>query len=173
MPSCNTATYKRLWRVLCCQCNYTAHAAKQRTRLYRHFSCGLPHFAPIIRRCIRLCCTACKVLEGIQASAAPPAHTKYHRNAGRCAGQHSRPIIIRYIIAAVRLLLWIYASPAGSRYFPRPAACYLVPGQQSGRTGSARHPPPSGEVQQRDAVGGAEPLTASAAAFFGLSPDSQ
>lgn len=54
-------------------------------------------FTPVIWRCIRLCCTACKALEGIQTSAAPPAHTRYHRHAGRCTGQCSRPIIIRYI----------------------------------------------------------------------------
>lgn len=39
LPGCNTAPYKRLQRALCCQCNYTAHATKQRTLLYRGFSC--------------------------------------------------------------------------------------------------------------------------------------
>ena len=36
---CNTALYKRLQRVLFHQCNYTTHAAKQRTGLYSGFSC--------------------------------------------------------------------------------------------------------------------------------------
>ena len=31
------------------------------------------------------------------SAATPPAHTRYHHHAGRCAGQHNRPIIIRYI----------------------------------------------------------------------------
>lgn len=37
-----------------------------------------------------------------QNSAALPAHTRYQRHAGRCTGQHSRPIIIMYIKARVR-----------------------------------------------------------------------
>lgn len=76
---------------------YTSHTAKQRTWLYRGISGYFPCFAPIIQRCILLCCTACATLKSIQASAAPPAHTRYRRHAGRCAGQHSRPIIIMYI----------------------------------------------------------------------------
>lgn len=43
LPCCNTATYKRLRRVLCCQCSYTAHTTKQRTGLYSGVSCYLPH----------------------------------------------------------------------------------------------------------------------------------
>lgn len=38
LPGCNTALYKRSQRVLPCQCNYTAHATKQRTGLYSGFS---------------------------------------------------------------------------------------------------------------------------------------
>lgn len=43
LPYYNTAPYKRLQRVLRRQCSYTAHAAKQRTGLYRRFSCYLPN----------------------------------------------------------------------------------------------------------------------------------
>lgn len=39
MPCCNTAPYKRLQCVLCRPCNYTTNAAKQRTGIYRCFSC--------------------------------------------------------------------------------------------------------------------------------------
>ncbi len=39
LPGCNTAPYKHLQRVLPCQCNYTTHATKQPTGLYRGFSC--------------------------------------------------------------------------------------------------------------------------------------
>lgn len=42
LPGCNTAKYKPLQRVLPCQCNYIAHAAKQRTGLYSGFSCDCP-----------------------------------------------------------------------------------------------------------------------------------
>ena len=38
-PCCNAAPYKRLQRVLFRKCNYTAHAIKQRTGLYKGFSC--------------------------------------------------------------------------------------------------------------------------------------
>ena len=41
MPCYNVAPYKRLQRVLHRPCSYTAHATKQRTGLYRGFSCNL------------------------------------------------------------------------------------------------------------------------------------
>lgn len=78
--------------------NYTTSDAKSFTGLCRSFSGYLPHFAPVIRLCILLCCTSCKALEDIQASAAPPQIPRCHRHAGRCAGQDSRCV-----------LLWIYA----------------------------------------------------------------
>ena len=94
--------------VLCRQCSYTANGIKQRTKLYRGFSCDLPHFTAANTR-------------PTQAAIIPPAprwsaskrrnasstYTRYQRNAGRCTGQHSRPIIIRYIRA--HRLLWIHA----------------------------------------------------------------
>ena len=43
LPGCNIAPCKRLQRVLPCQCNYTTHIAKQRTRLYNGFSCDCAH----------------------------------------------------------------------------------------------------------------------------------
>ncbi len=43
LPGCNTAPYKRLQRVLPCQCNYTAHATKQHTGLYSGFFCNCAH----------------------------------------------------------------------------------------------------------------------------------
>lgn len=41
--------------------------------------------------------TICATLEHAHAPGRPPAHTRYHRHAGRCTGQHRPPIIIRYI----------------------------------------------------------------------------
>lgn len=81
LPCCNAAPCKRLQRVSCYKCSYTAHTAKQCTKLYSGVSDYLPYFVPIIRRCILLCCTACKTLEGIQTGVAPPAHTRYQRHA--------------------------------------------------------------------------------------------
>ena len=53
--------------------------------------------------------TACTTLERITAPGRPPAHTRYHRHAGRCTGHSSRPIIIRYIRVQRCALLWIHA----------------------------------------------------------------
>lgn len=53
--------------------------------------------SPLFGRCIMLFCTVFKALEGIPAHKAPSTDTRYNRHAGRCTGQHSRPIIIRYI----------------------------------------------------------------------------
>lgn len=91
----------------------------------------------------------CDTLERITA----PQHLQRipdtRRNAGRYTGQHSRPIIIRYIRAypcygsmpdsaayyrpykpggGQRLHLY-RVSPAASQYLPRPAACDLAPGK--------------------------------------------
>ena len=43
MFGCNTVPYKRLQRLFCHQCKYTAHAAKQRTGLYSVFSVDLTY----------------------------------------------------------------------------------------------------------------------------------
>lgn len=51
---------------------FTTSDAKSFTGLCRSFSGYLPHFAPVIRLRILLCCTSCKALEDIQASPAPP-----------------------------------------------------------------------------------------------------
>lgn len=66
--------------------------------------------------------------------AAHPAYTRYQRHAGRCTGQHSRPIIIRYIrtqrcapvIDPCQTVQHIadHASPAGSRCFQRLALAW-------------------------------------------------
>lgn len=131
-------------------CSYTDHAAKQRTGLYRGFS------DDCTRSTARKYQTntsgynaVCATLERITA----PQHLQRipdtRRNAGRYTGQHSRPIIIRYIRAypcygsmpdsaayyrpykpggGQRLHLY-RVSPAASQYLPRPAACDLAPGK--------------------------------------------
>lgn len=131
--------------------------------------------------------TACATLERITA----PQHLQHipdtRHHAGRCAAQHRPPIIIMYIrgcsipqtMPARRGQLlpcvdrWQVPHPAyllrGQRlhlYRVNPAACDLAPGQPV-----ALHP--AGQSSSRGAAGGAEPLTATAAFLFGLSPDSQ
>lgn len=80
--------------------NYTANDAKQRTGLYSGVSCDCASSTAHDNR-------------PTQAAIIPPAprwsvshtpgrpvpDTRYHRHAGRCTGQRSRPIIIMYIRA--------------------------------------------------------------------------
>lgn len=110
LPGGISATHKRLQRPFCRPCNLyrqrykAAHKALQvRFRQFDPFhriqyQTGKSRYN-----------TACAALEHITA----PQHlqripdTRYH--AGRCTGQRSRPIIIRYIRAHRCPLLWIHA----------------------------------------------------------------
>lgn len=98
MPCYNTAPYKHFWRLLSRPCRvYTAHAVKQRTGFCRRLSDYLQFF--------RRCCLSVHpaILHRLRHAGAyhsavtPPACTRYQQHAGRCTGQHSCPIIIRYI----------------------------------------------------------------------------
>lgn len=46
---------------------------------------------------------------GHTVKCSPFTDTRYHRHAGRCTGQRSRPILIRYIRVRLCALLWIHA----------------------------------------------------------------
>lgn len=164
LPCCNTAQYKRLRRLLCHSCKLyrpcckTAHRALQ--ELFPRFD---PFYCTRYQTDTTSHCTTCATLERITAPERPPAHTRYHNHAGRYTGQHSRPIIIRYIRGRRP------CQPGGVSILPTPGGLRSGTGQQSGRSGSARR----GQSNSRGAASGAEPLAALAAAFFGLSPDSQ
>lgn len=168
MPCCNVATRKRLQRLFCRPCNYTAQTSKSFTRLYRGISVDFPY-------------SSAHNTAATQAAYAPLAPCwRASRHAGRCTAQHSRPIIIMYIrvqgcapvmdpCPAVHHST-DHANGSGSVH----SACIRCRDQRSGwrsGTGSAWHTPPGGAVQQQG-HGGAEPLTATAASLFGLSPDS-
>lgn len=114
----------------------------------------------------------CATLEGLPAPGRAQPILNTTATPGRCTGQHRPPIIIRYIrgqtmpaAAGQRLpcadhwqalhpahplrgqRLHLYrVIPAGSRCFPRPAACSLAPGQWSGW--AFWHPPPGGAIQR-------------------------
>lgn len=97
LPGGASATHKRLHRVLCCQCNYTAHAAKQRTGLYSGFSCDCtlstshdnrPTQAAIIPPAPRW--RAYTRPDALNIYQTPPPRRTLHRPA-------QPPIIIRYI----------------------------------------------------------------------------
>lgn len=141
--------------------------------------------------------TTCATLERLPAPGYAQPILDTTAASGRCTAQHRPPIIIRYIrgqtmpawrgqllpsadrwqvLHPAHLLrgqrLHLYrVSPAASRCFPRPAACSLAPGQRSGRAFWPLHP--AGQSSSRGAAGGAEPLAATAASLFGLSPDNQ
>lgn len=98
MFGCNTVPYKRLQRLFCHQCKYTAHAAKQRTGLYSVFSVDLTyssaHNTVTTQADYTLPAPRWSVSQRRSISS---AYHRYNRHAGRCTAQHSRPIIIMYI----------------------------------------------------------------------------
>lgn len=126
MSSCNTATYKRLQRPLFRTCSYTAHAIKQCTRLYRRFSGYLPYSTAANNRPTQAAITLPAPRWSVSQrrstsstyqippprrtlcrSAQPPYYNKVYKE-GQCSIPQTVPA-------------------AGSRYFPRPAACDLAP----------------------------------------------
>lgn len=109
LPDSVSATHKRLQRLFCRPCNYTATETKPFTELCSGFSVNLTHSS------------AHNTID-TQAAYTPPAqhrrHTvkrstctniRYHRRAERHTDQHNRPIIIRYIRVQLCALLWIHA----------------------------------------------------------------
>lgn len=184
--ACNvSATCKRLQRPLFHPCNYTAKTSKAFTGLYSSVSVNLtipahtiqqPHKPPIYRL---------RHAGWHTVKRSTSIDTRYHRHAGRCTDQHSRPIIIRYIRMQRRTpvidpcpAVQHSADHASGSGLVHPACilCRGQPsgwrsgtGQQSGRTGLAWHTPPGGAVQQRAARNHWRLIAAS---LFGLSPDS-
>ena len=121
--------YKRLQRFLYHSCSYTTHTVKQRTGLYRRFSCNLPHSTAANNRPtqadIILPAPRWSVSQRPNSAQIPDTTA----TPGRCTGQHIRPIIIRYIrvqgcapvMDPCQTVQHItdHASPVGSRYLPR------------------------------------------------------
>lgn len=152
LPRCNAASYKRLQRVLCCQCNYTAHATKQSTGLYSGFSDDCTRSTARDTRQTQATIIPHTPRWSVSQRRSASSEYRYQHHAGRYTGQHSRPIIIRYIRA--------------QRCAPVIDPCQTV-------QRIADHANPTGQSDSRCAAGGAEPLTALAVSLFGLSPDSQ
>ena len=182
LPCYNTAKYKRLQHSLYHPCNYTARTPKPFTGLYRAVSVDLPYssahntvatqaeYTPPATRWRAYRQTQHvhryqipQTRRTLYRSAQPPIIIRYIR-VQRCAPCYGSmparrgqllPCANRWqVLYPAHLLrgqcLHLYrVSPAGSRCFPRLALCFL-PG-----------------------TGGAGPLTATAAALFGLSPDNQ
>lgn len=182
--------------------NYTAHAAKRLTGLYRGFSCDLPHSTAADGRPSQADITPpaprWSVSQRRNASSAyqipPPRRTlyrtaqpPYYNNVYKvrpCYGSmpdsaaYHRPckpggvssyrVWIRWQVLHLEHLL------RGQRlhlYRVSPAACDLAPVSSQGAPTGILHP--AGQSSSRGEAGGAEPLAATAATLFGLSPDSQ
>lgn len=168
MPCCNTAKYKRLQRVLCRQCNYTTHGVKQHTGLCSGVSGYFPYFASVVWSVCKAILRHLRHVGAYHSAEAPSAHTRYHRHA-RTLHRSAQPQTMQARRGLLPLcadrwkvlhpahllmghLLHLYrVSPLASRYFPRPAACSLAPGQRSRRTGW--RPPPGGAFQQQGCGG--------------------
>ena len=146
----HTSVYSAFCRV---NAVYTTHTAKQRTGLYKGFSCDLTHSTAYNTRLT-------------QADITPPAPR-------RALYRPAQPAYYNNVYKGASLL-WIHARqcnipqtmPARRGQFPPSADCWQVlhpahllrgqpnglqsgTGQRSGRTGSARHLPPGGAVQQQ------------------------
>lgn len=133
-------------------CRKTAHRALQ--RLFLRFA---PFNRPQYQTGKSGYNAACATLEHITAPQHLQRIPKYKRHARTLYSSAQPPIIIRYIrvqrcapvMDPCQTVQHIadHASPAGSRYLPRPAACTLAPGQRSGRTGW--HSAPGGAFQRQ------------------------
>lgn len=128
LPYYNTAPYKRLQRVLRRQCSYTAHAAKQRTWLYRRFSCNLPHSTAADTRPTQADKMQLTPRWSVsQRRSTSSAYKRYHRHARTLYRSAQPTIIIRYI----RVQGCAHRRPC------QPGGLQSGTGQQSGRTRSA------------------------------------
>ncbi len=166
LPGYNTDPYKRLQRVLCSQCNYTTHAAKQRTRLYSGFSCDYTHSTAHDTR-------------PTQAAIIPPsgrwrvytrpdALNQYRIPLPRLdAVQHSTASYYNKVYKGVqgRALLWINARRCSISQ-TMPARRLAVWHQVSGQTGRSGTLHPAEHSSSKGVAGGAKPLTATAVSLF-------
>lgn len=187
--------YKRLQRVLFRSCGYTAHTAKRHTWLYRRFSCDFPYStardtrptqAAIIPPATRWSTSQRRSTSSayqipaprrtLYRSAQPAYYNKVYKGAA-----YRRPCqpggVDRWQVLTHCQQYRPGAPAEGSASPPvqgQPGGVSIppTPGGLRSCTGSARHTPPGGAVQRQSAAGGAEPLAATAASFFGLSPDS-
>lgn len=84
-------THKRLQQLFCCPCNYTAKTPKPFTGLYSGVSVDPTHSSAHNTAAKQAAYTPTAPRWRAYRQA-PPLHRyqRYHRHAGRCAGQHSR-----------------------------------------------------------------------------------
>lgn len=99
MPCCNTP-YTSVYSSFCAVNAVIPHTTQNGVQ---GFTGSFPAIDPFNRQQYQTGTggynTAIATPERIAAPGHPPAHTRYKRHTGRCTGQRSRPIIIRYIMA--------------------------------------------------------------------------
>lgn len=166
MPGGVSATHKRLQRVLCRPCNFnTDHATKQRTGLYSglssDYASSTAHNTRPTQAAITPPAPRWSVSQRGNTSSTykipPPRRTLY---------RSAQPPYYNKVYKALPCYGSMPDSAAHTADHASPAACDLTPGQPG-----TLHP--AGRSSSQSAAGGAEPLTATAASLFGLSPDSQ
>lgn len=143
LPGHNIALYKRLQRVLPCQCNIPPTLQNSAHGFTAAFSAIVPTQPPAIPDKHNKPLHRLRHAGGHTRARTRSTDTRYHRHAGTLyrsaqtayynkvykradhaspAGSASPPVNL------------VKVSPAGSRYFPRPAAGGLAPGQLLWRT---------------------------------------
>lgn len=109
----------------------------------------------------------CSTLERITAPCASSVYPNTTATPGRCTAQRRPPIIIRYIMVQRRAPV---VDPCQTVQHiadhASPAACNLAPASNQGAPGLSGTLHPAGQSSSRDAAGGAESLTATAASLF-------
>ena len=178
MPCYNTAKYKRLQHSLYHPCNYTTQTPKPFAWLYSGFSFNLRYSSAHNTAATQAAYTHLHPAGWHTVKRYTCTDTRYYRRAGRCTGHSSRPIIIRYI--RVQLCAPCYRSMPDSAAYRRPCQRQRVSASGSGVSPAAGDLAPGQpgtfhpvwQSSSKSTVGGAEPLTATAASLFGLSPDS-
>lgn len=121
----HTSIYSGLYHV---HANYTAHATKRRTWLYRRFSCNLPHSTAADTRPTQADKMQLTPRWSVsQRRSTSSAYKRYHRHARTLYRSAQPTIIIRYI----RVQGCAHRRPC------QPGGLQSGTGQQSGRTRSA------------------------------------
>ena len=97
MPLYNTSPYKRLQHSLYHPCNYTTQTPKPFAWLYSGFSFNLRYSSAHNTAATQAAYTHLHPAGWHTVKRYTCTDTRYYRRAGRCTGQRSPPIIIRYI----------------------------------------------------------------------------
>ena len=163
---CLALTQRRLF---CYQCNYPAITLKTFTWLCRGISVDLPysitHNTAAAQAAYTPSAPRWRAYRQAQHLQHIPDTTATPDAVQGCAATYYNKV---YKGAAVRTCYRSISGGAAHRRPCQPGGLRSGTGQQSGRT---LHP--VGQSSDKSTAGGAEPLAATAASLFGLSPDSQ